>query len=70
MNSATKGAVMSDMTMIDNAKGFGASIRATGYGKAEIQINNNVIYGEVEELDDCPPDGSFCQAFDKFAVIM
>lgn len=69
--SQTKAVVMSDMTMIDNVKGFGATI-ASGdeYNGAEIQINNNFIYGEAPEISDCPEDGSYCQAFHKCAVIM
>ena len=59
--SQTKAVVMSDMTMIDNVKGFGATI-ASGdeYNGAEIQINNNFIYGEAPEISDCPEDGSYC----------
>jgi len=59
--SQTKAVVMSHMTMIDNVKGFGATIASKDeYNGAEIQINNNYIYGEAPELNDCPEDGSYC----------
>lgn len=60
--SITKNMFMTHMTMIDNRLGFGASIAANfkEYSGYEVMINNNHIYGEVEEISDCPRDGSYC----------
>lgn len=61
---------MSHMTMIDNRLGFGASIaNADEYNTLLVELNDNLLYGEAEEISDCPDDGSYCKAFDKFAVI-
>jgi hypothetical protein len=58
------------MTMIDNMKGFGASLGARDdLSPILIELNDNKIYGE-SEIDDCPADGSFCIDVNKFGVML
>lgn len=60
--------IMSDMTMIDNKGGFGATVAqrpAKEYNGQNVLLENNHIYGETEEISDCPPDGSYCIKYSK-----
>jgi len=46
---------MSNMLMIDNAGGFGAAIMSSNeYNGAEVQVRENIVYGEATEISDCP----------------
>jgi hypothetical protein len=58
LNPGPQTVIFSNMKMIDNQYGMGASL--TGPGKnGVVHINDNKIWGE-SELPDCPPNGGFC----------
>jgi hypothetical protein len=59
--------IFSNMTAIDNALGIGVGLAMKGpneYKDVVMELNDNKIYGE-SPAPDCPPDGGYCQKFDK-----
>lgn len=66
--------IYSNMTMVDNHKGFGATngyINKDEYRNYISELNDNYIYGD-SILPDCPQagNGGFCKKYDKIGIIV
>lgn len=67
----TNHAIIQNMTMMDNAQGFGTRIGCGDYDPTcLIELTENIIMGETV-IPDCPDtsNGDYCIKIDKYAVV-
>lgn len=67
---ATNHAIVRNLTVMDNAQGFGTRVGAGDYFDALIELDNNIIMGETV-IPDCPDtsNGDYCIKLDKYAMV-
>jgi len=66
----TNQAIVTNMTVMDNAEGMGTRIGTGDYYDGIIDIKENIIMGETD-IPDCPDtsNGDYCIKIDKWAMI-